>query len=52
MRIPVNHYEEVTDLTNINELKLDSSRYLKNEGGKLYLVEVWDKEKEQNDGTK
>lgn len=40
-KIPVLHYEEVTDLLTINELELGDERYLTNEGAKLYLVEVW-----------
>lgn len=39
-KIPVRVYTEITSLVNINNLELGGNRYLTNEGGKLYLVEV------------
>lgn len=41
IKIPVLHYEEITDTAQLNDLELNEERYLTNEGGKQYLVEVW-----------
>lgn len=41
IKIPVHHYIEITKQTNTVALSLASEYYITNEGGKKYLVEVW-----------
>lgn len=40
-KIPVLHYEEVIDSTQLNGLEFGEDRYITNEGGKQYIVEIW-----------
>ena len=40
-KIPVLHYTEITDTTQLNGVALGEEVYITNEGGKQYLVEVW-----------
>ena len=40
-KIPVLHYTEITDTTQLNGVEMSETVYLTNEGGKQYLVEVW-----------
>lgn len=40
-KIPVLHYEEITDSVQLNGLEFGEKRYITNEGGKQYIVEVW-----------
>jgi hypothetical protein len=41
IRIPVLHYEEITDSAQLNGVTLGLDRFITNDGGKQYLVEVW-----------
>lgn len=42
MKIPVKHYTEITDTTQLNGVEVvEGERYITNEGGKTFLVEVW-----------
>ncbi len=41
MKIPVKHYVEITDTSVLNDIELNETTYITNEGGKQYLVEVW-----------
>ena len=42
MKITIKHYIEITDTTKIpNNVKFDDECYITNEGGRVYLVEVW-----------
>lgn len=41
IKIPVLHYEEITDTVQLNDIELSDTRYITNEGGKQWLVEVW-----------
>lgn len=41
MKIPVLHYTEINDETDINGIEFSDTCYITNEGGKQYLVEVW-----------
>lgn len=41
MTIPVKHYTEITDTTQLNGVALNDEVYVTNENGKQYLVEVW-----------
>lgn len=42
MKIPVKHYTEITDTAQLNGVAMvEGERYIANEGGKTYLVEVW-----------
>lgn len=41
IKIPVLHYEEITDMTDTNGIEFSDTRYITNEGGKQYIVEVW-----------
>jgi hypothetical protein len=42
IKIPVHHYEEITDSSQLNGLTFDNAtRYIANNGGKQYIVEVW-----------
>jgi CRISPR/Cas system CSM-associated protein Csm4 (group 5 of RAMP superfamily) len=41
VKIAVKKYTEITDATQTNGLEFNESRYITNEGGKQYIVEVW-----------
>lgn len=41
IKIPVLHYTEITDATQINGVTFSDTTYITNEAGKQYLVEVW-----------
>jgi len=43
MKIPIHYYTEITDATRLSdECAMDCATcYIHNEGGKVYLVEVW-----------
>lgn len=41
-KIVVKHYTEITDTSLLNGVEvIEGERYITNEGGKQYLVEVW-----------
>lgn len=41
IKIPVYHYTRITDLAETNGLELGDERYITNEGGVAYIVEIW-----------
>jgi hypothetical protein len=41
IKIPVQHYIEITDASQLNGLEFGTERFITNEGGKQYIVEVW-----------
>lgn len=41
IKIPVLHYEEITDTVQLNDLEINGDRYITTEGGRQWLVEVW-----------
>lgn len=41
-KIIVKKYTEITDTMQLNDIKLDEETYITNEGGKQYLVEIWE----------
>jgi hypothetical protein len=42
IKIAVQHYTEITDSSQLNGLVFDNqTRYITNEGGKQYIVEIW-----------
>lgn len=41
IKIAVKHYVEITDSSQLNGLTFGEERYITNEGGKQYIVEVW-----------
>lgn len=42
MKIAIKHYVEITDTEQLNGIAMvEGERYITNEGGRQYLVEVW-----------
>lgn len=41
VKIVIKHYVEITDAIQMNGLEFNEDRYITNEGGKQYLVEIW-----------
>lgn len=41
MKIPVKHYTEITEATDTNGIEFGEFKYITNEGGKIWIVEVW-----------